>query len=141
MAYIDYTFFDTQYPNVMTETDFNSVVNPCCDIIDSITSFVVAERGIASLPAFTLTLFEKACAAEVAYVGLYGLEVLTTGSTGGGYSVGKVSVQEPANAKRLAGRAYGAVSPIAYAFLEQTGLLNRQVSCLDPFQPPYSLIQ
>jgi hypothetical protein len=137
MAYIDYTFFNTQYPSVMTEAEFNSIVTPCCDVIDSITNYYVAENGLTALPTLYQTLFQKACAAEVAYVNLYGLEVLTTGNTGGGFTVGKVSVQEPANVKRNAGRAYGMVSPIAYTLLEQTGLLNRQVACLEPFQGPY----
>lgn len=134
MAYIKYADFTQFYgSDLMDEETFNSLVNPACSKIDEITRFKVAEEGLNSLAPFIQELFKRACMAQCAYYGYYGLEVAYTGVAGQGFTVGKVSVDSTYQSKESAGRNYNSLSPEAVSLLEQTGLLNRSVGVfLDP---------
>lgn len=136
MAYIDYAFFESYLGNPIDEETFEQVVGPACDIVDSLTRYQVAKRGLTSFPAWIQELFKKACAMQCAYYGYYGLDISYTGQAGQGFTVGKVSVGEGVKAK--GGRMANAVSPAVIALLEQTGLLNRSVGVYsDPFLVGY----
>ena len=136
MAYIDYAFFTGYLGNEIDETTFNSVVGPSCDVVDSVTRFQVAKRGLDSFPEWVQTLFKKACAMQCAYFGLYGLDVSYTGAAGQGFTVGKVSVGDVQKVE--GGRYANAVCPAVYGLLEQTGMLYRGVSVYsDPFLSGY----
>ena len=83
MAYIKYADFTQFYgSDLMDEETFNSLVNPACSKIDEITRFKVAEEGLNSLAPFIQELFKRACMAQCAYYGYYGLEVAYTGVAG-----------------------------------------------------------
>lgn len=85
---------------------------------------MIKRDDISVLPPSTQGAVKDAICAEIEYLYEYGMGVATYGKEGGGgFTVGKVSVNEGKNAK-------GASSMIAsgvYMYLEQTGLLNPAV--------------
>lgn len=90
-------------------------------------------RGMASSPRLPSTLQEAvkdAICAQIEYYVLYGLDIAVAGRQGGGFTVGKVSVQAASNGNAQAGAA-SMVAPAALAYLEQTGLLNPAVATAD----------
>lgn len=79
----------------------------------------------------TQTAVKNAICAQIEYFATYGLDVSLTGRTGGGFTVGKVSVS---NGSEVKTGASSMVCPLAIAFLETTGLLNPAVATFDkPF--------
>jgi hypothetical protein len=81
----------------------------------------------ASLPEVTLDAVKSAICAQIDYLYEYGVGVASYGKeAGGGFTVGKVSVNEGSATKAASGAA-SMVAPAVYVYLEQTGLLNRQV--------------
>lgn len=66
---------------------------------------------------------KSAICAQVEYFALYGLDVAVAGRQGGGFTVGKVSVQDGGDVSKGAKGAATIVAPSVYAYLEQTGLL------------------
>jgi hypothetical protein len=65
----------------------------------------------------------NAICAQVEYFALYGLDVAVAGRQGGGFTVGKVSVQDGGDGSNGAKGAASIVAPAVYSYLEQTGLL------------------
>lgn len=132
MAYIDYAFFTEYLGNQLDETTFNGVVGIACDIVDSVTRYVVAQTGLSNFSQFIQTQFQKACAMQCAYLGLYGADAAITGISGQGFTVGKVSVGDAM--RKNGGAMANAVSPAIYALLQPTGLLYRGTAVYsDPF--------
>lgn len=135
MAYITYADYTKQYGDEIDEKTFKSIVNPACDIIDTISRYEINRRGIDSFPSYIQDLIKKACCAQVSYYVLNGLDVSYTGIANQGFTVGKVSVGGTDTTKASAGRMYNAASPSVVMYLEQTGLLNRSVGvCSNPCQ-------
>ena len=132
MAYIDYAFFCEYTGNGMEQTVFDNIVGIACDIVDSLTRYVVAQNGLSIFPEFIQTQFKKACAAECAYLNLYGVDAAFTGIGGQGFTVGKVSVGD--TMRKGGGSMANAVSPMVYSLLQPTGLLYRGTAVYsDPF--------
>ena len=81
----------------------------------------------ASLPEAVLFSVKTAICAEIDYLYEYGVEVASYGKeAGGGFTTGKVSVNNGAASRAEAG-ARSMIAPAVYVYLEQTGLLNPQV--------------
>lgn len=69
----------------------------------------------------------KAICAQIEYLYEYGMSLAVYGKeAGGGFTVGKVSVNNGSGSGALAG-AKSMIAPAVYVYLEQTGLLNPQV--------------
>ena len=81
----------------------------------------------ASLPEAVLQAVKTAICAQIDYLYEYGVGVASYGKeAGGGFTVGKVSVNNGAASHAEAG-ARSMIAPAVYVYLEQTGLLNPQV--------------
>lgn len=82
---------------------------------------------VASLPEATRDLVEDAICVQIDYLYEYGIGVASYGmEAGGGFTVGKVSVNNGASAKATSG-SQSMIAPGVWVYLEQTGLLNPQV--------------
>lgn len=136
MAYITYEQYQAMYgtPSV-SGPEFQMYATAASDIIDSITQYRIVEGGLSALPALVQTLVQKAAAAQVLYLTQNGLEAVVSGQTGQGFTVGKVSV-DGGNTGGLTA-AQLTVCPMAKAYLEQTGLMERSVPCFDRFRPGF----
>ena len=137
-AIVDYGF----YQNIYKGTDaamasFPALCARAEDVIGAMTRWSVRPDNIASLPAWLQGLYRKAVCAQIDALAINGAEsVAVQGGAGGGFTVGKVTVQARAQAAADAGAMAAAVSPMAMAYLEQTGLLNPQV----PTAPEPSIV-
>lgn len=80
----------------------------------------------AALPVAVLTAVKKAISAQIEYLFENGISVSVYGKeAGGGFTVGKVSVNNGSNA--VAAGAKSMLAPAVYAYLERTGLMNPHV--------------
>lgn len=79
------------------------------------------------------TAVENAICAQISYISVFGLETLIAGISSTGFTVGKVSVNSDS---RFPVGKTSMICPAAYAYLEQTGLLNPQIDTRgEPFLP------
>ena len=137
MAYITYEQYQALYGTPpVSGPEFQMYAATASDIIDSVTQYRIVEDGLSALPALVQTLVQKAAAAQLLYLTQNGLEAVLSGQTGQGFTVGKVSV-DGGNAGGLTA-AQLMVCPMAKAYLEQTGLMERSVPCFDRFRPGFS---
>lgn len=80
----------------------------------------------AALPAAVLAAVQNAICAQIDYLFEYGVGVSVYGKeAGGGFTVGKVSVNN--GSSTVAAGARSMIAPAVYAYLERTGLLNPAV--------------
>lgn len=129
-AIVDYTYYTETY--VGTEADEASFPALCAraeDVIGGMTHWWVDENSLGNYPAKTRELYRKAICAQIDFLALNGVEVLSDAG-GGGFTVGKVSVQAWAAANG-GGALRAAIAPRAIGYLEQTGLMNPQVDSLE----------
>ena len=83
--------------------------------------------NVALLDSDTVTAVEKAICCQIEYLFEYGTGVAVYGKeAGGGFTVGKVSVNNGSSTKAAAG-ARSMIAPGVYVYLERTGLLNPAV--------------
>ena len=127
-AVVDWNYYITVYVGTeVDETSFPALSARAEDIVGAMTHWAVNDTNISTYPAMVQTLYKKAICAQVDYFALYGTEAVQ-GELDHGWSVGKVSVSGKMN---LGGTRKGAlsesISPMAKAYLEQTGLTNPQV--------------
>ena len=125
MAVIDQTYFvDVYHGDAMPPEDFAKLEARAEDVVGALTRWQVTDETIAALPELTQTLYKKAVCAQVDFFALNGLETLQQNANSGpGFTVGKVSVQNGSGANGKGGALSYAVSPLAYGYLEQTGLM------------------
>ena len=91
-------------------------------------------KGLTAAAANLKENYSNAICAQMEYLLANGILSVTTGETGEGFTVGKVSVQGGASSADA--RGAGMLSPAALAFLEQTGLIGRSVAVpVEPFAP------
>ena len=128
-AIVDYGFYSNCYKGTdATMASFPALCARAEDVVGAMTRWMVSAENIAQHPAWVQGLYKKAICAQVDALAINGMDsVAVEGSAGGGFTVGKVTVQARASAAANAGRLAAAVSPMAVAYLEQTGLLNPQV--------------
>lgn len=132
---VDYSFYATVYRGMEAdEASFPALCARAEDVIGAMTRWQVTESTIANLPDTIQMLYKKAICAQVDSFAINGLDSVTAGNDVG-FTVGKVSVNKgSSSASVAAGSLVGSISPMATAFLEQTGLLYRGVPVApDPF--------
>lgn len=130
MAYLTYPEYAAISGEVSAE-DFPSFDKAAENIIDLETQYQI---DMITLPSKIQSLVKKACAAQIDYLNVYGLDVAYTGTKPQGFRVGEVSVT---NSSSATGEAkFSILSPIAESILELTGLLSRHAHVVsDPFAP------
>lgn len=130
MAIVSYEFYTNTYMGEsIAETDFPRYDARAELIIRNITKG--ATDHFDQMTSGTQDAVKNAICAQIEYFNLYGLDISVTGKNGGGFTVGKVSVQ---SGNQVRTGASSIVCPGAIAFLEQTGLLNPAVATFDkPF--------
>lgn len=130
MAIVSYEYYITVFMGeTISEDDFPRYDLRAELIIRNITKG--ATDHFENLTPPSQEAVKNAICAQIEYLSIYGADVAITGRTGGGFTVGKVSVTSGSEVK--AG-ASSMVCAMAIAFLEQTGLLNPAVDTIDkPF--------
>lgn len=135
MAIVDAAYYQTVYMgNEASDCDFPALEARAEDVICAMTRWTVTADTIASLTALQQTLVKKAICAQVDFFALNGLDSIA-GSTGQGFTVGKVSISGRAGGEMTRkGAMADYISPMAIAYLEQTGLMNPAVG-VAPSEP------
>lgn len=133
MAYITYDQYTTLFgPTPITEDNFPIYAGLASDLIDQITRYSIdALGGFSQLPSQIQMLVEKAAGAQVLYFSQIGLESVLSGEAGAEFTVGKVHLGGINTAQT---KSQMMISPLASTYLEQTGLMGRDVMCLGPFR-------
>lgn len=95
---------------------------------DAVLAYIrMTAEEAEQLPEAVLTLVCKAICAQMEYLWEYGITVASFGQeAGGGFTTGKVSVHAGGGAQAETGTR-SMIAPGVIAYLEQTGLLARQV--------------
>lgn len=131
MAIVDYSYYsDTYLGEPIAVSDFPRAELRAERLISQITHGRAA--NYAALPAFQQSAIRDAICAQVEYYALNGVDISISGETSSGWTVGKVRV-DGGNKNKATG-AVSMVCPSAFAALEQTGLLNPQVTTIG--EPP-----
>lgn len=129
MGVVDYTFYNTVYGGTdADQTSFPALCARACDIIGAVTHWV-DETVISKLPALHQNLYKKAICAQVDFLSINGIDSINETATAG-YTVGKVTVHGKASTG-AGGALHESISPMAIAYLEQTGLMNPQVPTIE----------
>jgi hypothetical protein len=130
MAIVSFEYYTSTYlGEPVDEADFPRYDLRAEMVIRNITKG--ATDRFDSMTEATQDAVKNAICAQIEFFSIYGIEVAVGGRTGGGFTVGKVSVQ---NGSEVKTGASSTVCPLALEFLEQTGLLNPAVETVDkPF--------
>lgn len=128
MAIVDFGYYKAIYlGQEADEASFPALEARAEDVIGAMTHWQVTNETIANFPALVRTLYKKALCAQTDFFAVNGLETIA-GSTGTGYTVGKVSVNGKSGSDLVRkGAMADFISPLALACLEQTGLMNPSV--------------
>lgn len=138
MAYITYDEYAAIYGQNITEVDFPMYAENASDLIDAVTRYQIVQcGGISALPPLVQKLVKKAASAQVLYFVQNGLDTVMSGQTGQGFTVGKVSIGGASSGSGGQTAAQLMISPAVGVLLEQTGLMERSVPCLDPSRNAY----
>ena len=128
MGVVDFTFYTNVYGGTdVDNTSFPALCARASDVIGAVTHWV-DDATIAKLPALLQTLYKKAICAQIDFFSLNGTDVVNE-SGNAGFTVGKVTVHGKSNAS--GGKMVDSISPLAISYLEQTGLMNPQVPCIE----------
>ena len=128
MGVVDFTFYTNVYGGTdVDNTSFPALCARASDVIGAVTHWV-DDATIAKLPAILQTLYKKAICAQIDFFALNGTDVVNE-SGNAGFTVGKVTVHGKSNAS--GGKMVDSISPLAISYLEQTGLMNPQVPCIE----------
>lgn len=131
MAIVTYVYYTGTYcGETIAEVDFPKFEAKAERLIVQLTHGRAANFN--ALPAFQQKAIQDAICGQIEYYELMGLDVSIAGEMSSGWTVGKVRV-DGGNAAKATG-ATTMVSPSAIACLEQTGLLNPQVTTIG--EPP-----
>ena len=129
MGIVDYNFYSTVYGGTdATQQTFPALCARACDVVGAVTHWV-DDATILKLPVLHQTLYKKAVCAQADFLAINGMDSLNETATGG-YTVGKVTVHGK-TANSGGGKLSESISPMAIAYLEQTGLMNPQVPTLE----------
>lgn len=138
MAYITYDEYVAIYGQNITESDFPMYAENASDLIDAVTRYQIVQcGGISALLPLVQNLVKKAAAAQVLYFVQNGLDTAMSGQTGQGFTVGKVSIGGASSGSGGQAADQLMISPAVGVLLEQTGLMERSVPCLDPSRNAY----
>lgn len=129
MGAVDFCFYSNVYKGTDAEqASFPALCARACDIIGAVTHWA-DETAIAKLPEAYQTLYKKAVCAEIDFLAINGTDSINE-SGNAGFTVGKVTVHGKA-ANSNGGKLSDSISPLAIAYLEQTGLMNPQVPTVE----------
>ena len=129
MGVVDFTFYSTVYGGTdADQASFPALCARASDIIGSVTHWV-DDATILTLPALHQTLYKKAVCAQIDFLAINGIDSLNE-TESAGFTVGKVTVHAKASSGNC-GKLSESISPLAIAYLEQTGLMNPQVPTLE----------
>ena len=107
------------------EADFPRLEMRAEDLVLGLIGMSAA--GVALLDAETQTAVDKAICCEIEYLNEYGIGVAVYGKeAGGGFTVGKVTVNNGSATKAACGSA-SMIAPGVYVYLERTGLIGPAV--------------
>lgn len=125
---VDYDFYiNTYMGDYMTADDFPRYEARAEDAILILIN--KTDNEVGALPAPILLAVKKAICAQIEYLFENGLNVSVSGKeAGGGFTVGKVSVNNGSNTAAAGLRSM--IAPAVYVYLERTGLLNPQVDTM-----------
>lgn len=130
MGVVDYTFYSTVYKGSdADQASFPALCARAEDVMGAVTHWVEDER-ILALPTLVQTLYKKAVCAQVDFLAINGADSLNESDTGGGWTVGKVTVHGR-QGQQTGGKLVESISPLAIGYLEQTGLMNPQVPTVE----------
>ena len=129
MGVVDFTFYSTVYGGTDADAQtFHALCARASDVIGAVTHWA-DDAAILRLPALYQTLYKKAVCAQIDFLFINGMDSLNETSTGG-FTVGKVTVHGKSGSAS-GGKLSESISPMAIAYLEQTGLMNPQVPTLE----------
>ena len=124
MGVVDFSFYSNVYRGEdADQVSFPALCARACDVIGAVTHWA-DETKILSLPPMIQLLYKKAICAQIDFLSINGMDSLNENATGG-FTVGKVTVHGKASS--AGGKMAENISPMAIAYLEQTGLMNPQV--------------
>ena len=127
MGLVTLTYYNDIYlGEPVPETDFPRLELRSEELVLGLIG--MSATNVALLDEETRTAVEKAVCCEIEYLYEYGVGVAVYGKeAGGGFTVGKVSVNNGSSAHAAAG-AKSMIAPGVYVYLERTGLLNPAVA-------------
>ena len=133
MAIVTQNYYNNTYLGGAVATDdFARLDARAEDIVALATRNAVNETNITELPELVQKGYKYAICSQIEYFNTYGVDVAITGITGASFTVGKVSVND---GEKATGKAT-MLCPAALNYLEQTGLLDRNVGLIgEPFLP------
>ena len=139
MAIVDLDYYNNTYLGEPVATaDFPRLEKRAEELINLVC------RGQFSAEDFPtiVTNYKNAICAQIEYYQTNGFLAVSTGSAGESFTVGKVSVNSGGSGSSFATRGAAMLSPAAQMYLEQTGLMGRQVAVpCEPFAPfPWSIL-
>lgn len=130
MAIVDYEYYTNTFMGLsVSDTDFPRFETWAEIAIQHITTGRVNSNNFTTLPEIFQTAYKNAICAQISYYAVYGIEAAIIGADSGGFSVGKVRIDNGNNKVKGIGNTY--ICPAVYGYLEQTGLLNPQIDTTD----------
>ena len=99
------------------------------DVVCAMTRWQVTEETVQSLHSLQRTLVRKAICAQVDFFAINGLDSVAD-TNENGFTVGKVRIGGQSgffNTPRAKGAMASHISPMAFMYLEQSGLMNPAV--------------
>ena len=129
MGLVNLTYYnDTYLGEPVPETDFPRLELRAEELVLGLIG--MSAENVALLDEETQTAVNKAVCCEIEYLYEYGVGVAVYGKeAGGGFTVGKVSVNNGSATKAAAG-AKSMIAPGVYVYLERTGLLNPAIGTM-----------
>lgn len=126
MGLVSYSYYKDSYlGEPVSSTDFPRYEKRAEMLVLSVIKRSASQ--VASLPEATREMVEDAICVQIDYLYEYGIGVASYGEeAGGGFTVGKVSVNNGSASKASSG-AGSMIAPGVWVYLEQTGLLNPAV--------------
>lgn len=132
MAYVSYEYYQAYGGDLVQESDFAKYEAAAERLINAVMRYQVNADNFPTLHESIQTAIKNAVCAQMEYYGNVGLEASSVGVSNASFTVGKVSVTNVA----ADGAAIIALAPAAKLYLEQTGLMNRDVCVpVEPFVP------
>lgn len=130
-AIVDYTYYTDVYMGTEAdEATFPALNAHAARMIENLCHMRVSEENIESFAKEIQTRVRLAVCAQIDFLAINGIESINT-SGGGGFTVGKVTVHANSSSSSGGGALRACISPEAFAYLEQTGLMNPQVPTID----------
>lgn len=123
--YIDEDYYKKEFEGETVESaDFPRLSKRASDVVDQLTGYEIAEKGLDSYEQFIQGLVKRATAAQVEYYQIEGIEIDATGqSESDGFSLSKFSVNSSSS---QTSRQTKRVAPNTLSYLEATGLVKRK---------------